>query len=1047
MHAVAGALPRRLQPPCAAPPEPHARCVGRRAPQLGRLWGGQSDVPVADAKPEDIQDLLGGALFKALYKWMLETGPVYLLPTGPISSFLVISDPEAAKHVLRSSDNPSRAIYNKGLVAEVSQFLFGKGFAVAGGDEWRVRRRAVTPSLHKAYLEEMLDRVFGECALAAAAALEGPAAAGRPVNMEAIFNQMTLDVIGKAVFNYDFKALTTDSPIIQAGAGGRVHEPQGDGAARDRPAALLEVVPRQRKAAAAVELIRRTTEELIRQCKDMVDAEEQAAFQGQEDYMNKADPSILRFLIASREEVSALQARRRRTAAGAARGPRTCQRAASPRPAPSLSRAARASPAPQLRDDLLSMLVAGHETTGSVLTWTLQLLSTHPEQMAKARAPRRAAGTQRSRAAGSARRARALPALPVCAQAEVDEVLAGSAKPDLEQLQRLRYLMRCVNESMRLYPHPPVLLRRALVDDELPGGYSVPRGQDVMISVYNVHRSPAVWDRPDDFLPERFDLEGPIPNEQNTDYRRAGRGLGATIHTKNGLLLNSSRRIAGLFRHLIEGLETRGGASAASVLQGARAMGTLEANGDAGLQDGQTAAEQADQGTRRRVRRRMDEAVGGPVYVVGCARTPMGAFQGSLAPLAAPELGAIAIRAAVERAGVPPEAVEEVLMGNVCSANLGQAPARQAALRAGLPVGTDCTAVNKVCASGLKAVALGAQTIMAGTHSVVVAGGMESMSNIPYYAPAVRGGARLGNSVLVDGMLQARDGLLDAVHGIHMGECAELCARKYGFTREQQDAHAVESVERARRATEAGLVDWEVVPVEVPAGRGSTRLFTQARRDEPIQKADAEKLRRLRPFFQPEGGTVTAGNASPITDGSAAVVLASAEAEPREFTTAPALAIPRALEHAGLDKGEVDYWEVNEAFSVVDLVNQKLLGLKPERRAAGACGRRRRAGVDAGEPRWPAAAGDRARRVPPRPPSRPLSPTRPRPPAPPPVRSVNVFGGAVAIGHPIGASGTRLLVTLLNVLRCKRCRIGVAAICNGGGGASAMVLERMDGLD
>lgn len=435
-------------------------------------------------------------------------------------------------------------------------------------------------------------------------------------------------------------------------------------------------------------------------------------------------------------------------------------------------------------------------------------------------------------------------------------------------------------------------------------------------------------------------------------------------------------------------------------------MGTLEANGDAGLQDGQTAAEQADQGTRRRVRRRMDEAVGGPVYVVGCARTPMGAFQGSLAPLAAPELGAIAIRAAVERAGVPPEAVEEVLMGNVCSANLGQAPARQAALRAGLPVGTDCTAVNKVCASGLKAVALGAQTIMAGTHSVVVAGGMESMSNIPYYAPAVRGGARLGNSVLVDGMLQ--DGLLDAVHGIHMGECAELCARKYGFTREQQDAHAVESVERARRATEAGLVDWEVVPVEVPAGRGSTRLFTQ---DEPIQKADAEKLRRLRPFFQPEGGTVTAGNASPITDGSAAVVLASAEAvarlglrplarirgfgdaaqEPREFTTAPALAIPRALEHAGLDKGEVDYWEVNEAFSVVDLVNQKLLGLKPE--------------------------------------------------------SVNVFGGAVAIGHPIGASGTRLLVTLLNVLRCKRGRIGVAAICNGGGGASAMVLERMDGLD
>lgn len=404
-------------------------------------------------------------------------------------------------------------------------------------------------------------------------------------------------------------------------------------------------------------------------------------------------------------------------------------------------------------------------------------------------------------------------------------------------------------------------------------------------------------------------------------------------------------------------------------------------------------------------RRRLDDCSSTQVFIVGVARTPLGSFQGSLSHLTAPELGAIAIRAAVERSGVPPEAVDEVLLGNVCSANLGQAPARQAALKAGLPLGTDCTTVNKVCASGMKAISLGAQSIIAGSNSVVVAGGFESMSNIPYYIPSMREGTRMGHTELVDGML--RDGLWDPHHDIHMGECAELCAERYGFTREMQDAHAVESVARARQAMEAGLVDWEVVPVKVPGPRGSApRMFKE---DEPVSKANAEKLRRLRPFFRQESGTVTAGNASPITDGAAAVVLASGEAvkrlgltplarirgfhdaaqDPREFTTAPTLAIPRALEHAGIAKSEVDYWEVNEAFSVVDLVNQKLLGLASDR--------------------------------------------------------VNAFGGAVAIGHPIGASGARLIVTLLNVLRCKDARFGTAAICNGGGGASALVIERLPG--
>ena len=470
---------------------------------------------MADAKPEDIQDLLGGALFKALYKWMIESGPVYLLPTGPISSFLVISDPAAARHVLRSSDNPTRPVYEKGLVAEVSKFLFGKGFAVADGEKWRVRRRAVGPAFHKGYLEAMLRRVFGPSALRLVDKLDAIADTDANIDIEACFSQLTLDVVGKAVFNYEFDALTTNSPVIQA-----VYTSLKETETRAtdllpywKIPLLCAIVPRQRKAAEAVEVIRATTEQLIAKCKAMVDAEEAEAAFDPENYINDADPSVLRFLIASREEVDS----------------------------------------EQLRDDLLSMLVAGHETTGSALTWTMYLLAQNPECMRTA-------------------------------QEEVDRVLGDDDAPtSLAQFQELRYCMRCINESMRLYPHPPVLLRRALIQDTLPGGFTVPRGQDVMISVYNIHHSPAVWDNAEAFDPMRFGpLEGPVPTEQNTEYRYIpfsggprkcvgdqfalmeavvalatvvkkfdfemtpghdpGMTTGATIHTANGLYMRVRRR-------------------------------------------------------------------------------------------------------------------------------------------------------------------------------------------------------------------------------------------------------------------------------------------------------------------------------------------------------------------------------------------------------------------------------------------------------------------------------------------------------------------------
>ncbi|RXH67869.1 hypothetical protein DVH24_028016 [Malus domestica] len=389
------------------------------------------------------------------------------------------------------------------------------------------------------------------------------------------------------------------------------------------------------------------------------------------------------------------------------------------------------------------------------------------------------------------------------------------------------------------------------------------------------------------------------------------------------------------------------------------------------------------------------------VYIVGVARTPMGGFLGALSSVPATKLGSIAIGAALKRANVDPALVEEVFFGNVLSANLGQAPARQAALGAGLPNSVICTTVNKVCASGLKATMLAAQSIQLGINDVVVAGGMESMSNVPKYFAEARKGSRLGHDSLVDGML--KDGLWDVYNDYGMGVCAELCAEQHSVTREEQDNFAVQSFERGIAAQGCDAFSWEIVPVEVSGGRG--RPSTIVDKDEGLGKFDAAKLRKLRPSFKESGGSVTAGNASSISDGAAALVLASGEKvlklglqviakisgfadaaqAPELFTTAPALAIPKAISNAGLEASQIDFYEINEAFAVVALANQKLLGLNPEK--------------------------------------------------------VNVHGGAVALGHPLGCSGARILVTLLGVLKQKNGKYGAAGICNGGGGASALVLE------
>ncbi|KIW23519.1 uncharacterized protein PV07_11711 [Cladophialophora immunda] len=393
------------------------------------------------------------------------------------------------------------------------------------------------------------------------------------------------------------------------------------------------------------------------------------------------------------------------------------------------------------------------------------------------------------------------------------------------------------------------------------------------------------------------------------------------------------------------------------------------------------------------------------VYIVAVARTPVGSFLGSLSSLKAPQLGSHAIKAALERVPeIKPQDVQEVFFGNVLSANVGQNPARQCALGAGLDDSTVCTTVNKVCASGVKAIVLGAQTIMTGNADIVVAGGAESMSNCPHYLPNMRTGAKFGNQTLVDGVL--RDGLSDAYgKQEHMGLQGEECARDHGFNREQQDEYAIQSYQRAQAAQKDGLFDFEIAPIQLPGARGKPGVTVD--KDEEPKNLNIEKLRSMKPAFIPDGGTVTAPNASPLNDGAAAVVLVSeaklqelkikplakilgwgdGAKQPSKFTTAPALAIPKALKHAGINQEDVDAFEINEAFSVVALANMKLLGLSADK--------------------------------------------------------VNLHGGAVAIGHPLGASGARIVATLLGVLKAKKGKIGCVGICNGGGGASALVLESL----
>lgn len=387
------------------------------------------------------------------------------------------------------------------------------------------------------------------------------------------------------------------------------------------------------------------------------------------------------------------------------------------------------------------------------------------------------------------------------------------------------------------------------------------------------------------------------------------------------------------------------------------------------------------------------------VVIVSAVRTPIGSFMGALSSVAAPQLGAAAIKGALDKINLKPEMVDEVLMGNVVQAGVGQAPARQAALGAGLPNSVITTTVNKVCASGMKAVMQGAQAIQLGDAEIVVAGGMENMSSIPHYVQ-MRNGVKFGGANLVDGL--QRDGLSDAYDNNAMGVCADECAKEYNFSREEQDAFAIESYERSAKAWDAGKFDNEVVPVSVPQRRGEPVVVSK---DEEYTNVKLDKIPALNPAFTKDG-TVTAANASTINDGAAALVLmseekanelglkplayikgyADAEQEPKWFTTAPSIALPKALKKAGITKDDVDFFEFNEAFSVVGLANSKILGL------------------------------DAAK--------------------------VNVNGGAVSLGHPLGASGARIIVTHLNVLEQNNAKIGAAAICNGGGGASAIVLEK-----
>ena len=386
------------------------------------------------------------------------------------------------------------------------------------------------------------------------------------------------------------------------------------------------------------------------------------------------------------------------------------------------------------------------------------------------------------------------------------------------------------------------------------------------------------------------------------------------------------------------------------------------------------------------------------VYILSAVRTPMGSFMGAFSGVSATQLGATAIQGALQKAQLDPALIDEVFMGNVLQAGVGQAPARQAALGAGLGKNVPCTTVNKVCASGMKSIMLGAQSILAGDNHIVMVGGMENMSQTPHYLDG-RNGTKFGNISMLDGI--TKDGLLDVYNKVPMGNCAELCATKYEITREEQDEFAINSYKRAAAAWEAGRFADEVVGVSVPQRKGDPVMVSE---DEEYKNVFLDKIPALRPAFDKDG-TITAANASTLNDGASALILVSEEAvakynlkpiakivsyadaaqEPEWFTTAPSLAIPKALDKAGLTISDIDYWELNQAFAVVGLANMKILGLDPAK--------------------------------------------------------VDVNGGAVALGHPLGNSGSRIIVTLLNVLKQNGGKRGAAGICNGGGGASAMVVE------
>ena len=387
------------------------------------------------------------------------------------------------------------------------------------------------------------------------------------------------------------------------------------------------------------------------------------------------------------------------------------------------------------------------------------------------------------------------------------------------------------------------------------------------------------------------------------------------------------------------------------------------------------------------------------VVIVSAVRTPMGSFGGCLSSVSATKLGSVAIKGAMEKAGIDNRIVNEVFMGNVLQANLGQAPARQAAFFAGLSKDVPCTTINKVCSSGMKSIMIAAQTILSGDNDVVIAGGMENMSSVPHYMDKSRTGQKLGDMKLIDGLV--KDGLTDVYGRVHMGVCAETCAKDMEFSREEQDSFAIESYNRSSQSWKDGKFANEIVPVEVPQRRGDALIISE---DEEYKNVRMEKIPALRPVFDKEG-TITAANASTLNDGASALVLMSAEKaaelnitplakirsyadaaqEPEWFTTAPAKALPIALGKAGLSTSDVDYYELNEAFSVVGLANMKILDLDAS--------------------------------------------------------TVNVNGGAVSLGHPLGSSGSRIIVTLINVLKQNNGKIGAAGICNGGGGASAIVIE------